>query len=187
MPSKITIQLFAFTSVLSFLSACDPTESIKDAARAKINEKAREELWLQKRSADSLAYASRVKVVEQRIANSPLGVSYSSFKADSDLNAYLPFTITNNTNKTVIGFYLLKVSTGGEERLGKFKRIIKPHKSTTIRIPSRKFRISSEEAIEKPEGQLGVILHNYVATPVFADGTSKYGYPIRPLRADAPL
>ncbi|MBF9142880.1 hypothetical protein [Hymenobacter properus] len=172
-----TKSIFVLLPISALIASCENAESQANEEKSRITK----EFWKQQESDRKADDALRMKALEQRVMGSPLAVSHSEFKADKNLNAYLPFTITNKANKTVIGFYLLQIGNGADTKLGKFKKTIKPGKSVVVRVSAAKLGVSSEEAMKNPDFQYSVDLYSYVATPVFADGTSSYGYPIRPI------
>ena len=158
--------------------ACESKQSaVSVTAQSVVPEEKKDPLRL-KHESDSIANVRLSRILAPD-ADIPLKVEASAFLADNNLEAYLPLTVTNNTSKTIIGFYITWISNGSggnKTKLGKFKRTIKPHKSTTIRIASKRFGLLSHEALERPNDILGPAMDNFIATAVYADGTSQPSY-----------
>ena len=90
------------------------------------------------------------------------------FKVDSNLNYYLPVTLINTTDATVIGLSLRRreSSSIGHYDLGKYKLKITSHDSILLKLSLRTMKLD-EEYIEKPWA-IGPIEANEV---FYADGT----------------
>lgn len=111
------------------------------------------------------------KVFDKNYQSENLGVklmhSYK-FKVDSNLNYYLPITLINTTNSSIVGVSLRRDEKDviGYYKLGKYKIRIKSHASVSLKLSLSTLKFK-EDILEKPWA-VGPIVVDEV---YYADGT----------------